>query len=224
LRGQLDKEAGALALAVLGPLAKPVAAVGGVPDQRTAPSRYAEAFVQVLRLAGAASAEVRGDCPTVITTISLEALLGDLGAAPGMLDSGAVISAGAVRRLACDALIISVVLGGHGEPLDIGRATEVVPQAMRRALIARDQGCTMPGCERPPSWCDAHHRVHWSKGGITALCNLCLLCERHHTIVHKDGWDIEIRDSRPWFTPPRWRDPDQTPRLHNRYKTHELDP
>jgi hypothetical protein len=71
VRGHLDKEAGALGLAVLGPLAKPVPVVGGVPDQRTAGTRYAEAFIQVLQLAGAATPDVRGDRPTVITTISL---------------------------------------------------------------------------------------------------------------------------------------------------------
>jgi hypothetical protein len=224
IRGQLDKEAGALALAVLGPLAKPAAAVGGLPDQRTAATRYADAFIQAMRLAGAASPEVRGDRPTVVATISLDALQAMVGALPGVLDTGAVISAGAVRRMACDALLVPVVLGANSEPLDVGRAAYVVPQAMRRALVVRDQGCTMPGCDRPASWCDAHHGLHWSQGGVTALGNVCLLCERHHTIVHKDGWLISIIDGRPWFTPPRWIDPDQTPRLHHRFKTYPLDP
>jgi len=49
------------------------------------------------------------------------------------------------------------VLGAASEPLDVGRATRLIPPAIRRALIARDRGCAFPGCRRPPRWCDAHH-------------------------------------------------------------------
>ncbi|MGE5826897.1 MAG: hypothetical protein ACM30G_00840 [Micromonosporaceae bacterium] len=35
----------------------------------------------------------------------------------------AAVCAETARRLACDAGIISVILGSHGEPLDIGRLT-----------------------------------------------------------------------------------------------------
>ena len=42
-----------------------------------------------------------------------------------------------------------------------------------------------PGCGRPPHWCDAHHVKHWADGGATALLNLALLCQHHHTVVHQ---------------------------------------
>jgi hypothetical protein len=96
---------------------------------------------------------------------------------------------------------------------------------MRRAIEARDRGCTLPGCDRPPAWCDAHHAArHWADGGITAVHTLTLLCELHHTIVHRDGWTIVFIDGLPWFLPPRWIDPEQRPRLHSRFKTRALDP
>jgi hypothetical protein len=39
--------------------------------------------------------------------------------------------------------------------------------------------------------CDAHHLIHWSKGGPTALGNLRLLCKFHHLIViHRWGWKL----------------------------------
>ena len=72
-------------------------------------------------------------------------------------DFGGPITAESVRRIACDARVIPVVLGSKGEPLDVGRASYTVPAPMRRALVARDGGCAMPGCGRPPSWCQAHH-------------------------------------------------------------------
>ncbi|MDQ1465225.1 MAG: hypothetical protein QOC73_2166, partial [Actinomycetota bacterium] len=102
------------------------------------------------------------------------------------------------------------------------RTTRTIPTGIRRALTARDQGCAFPGCDRPPSWCDAHHRVHWADGGHTALCNLCLLCNHHHDTVHHDGWTITMTNGRPWFIPPPWIDPTQTPRQNSRYKQRKL--
>ena len=64
------------------------------------------------------------------------------------------------RRIACDASIMRVVMAGRSEPLDVGRRTPVVPVAMRRAVILRDRHCRFPGCDRPQTWCDAHHVVH----------------------------------------------------------------
>jgi len=170
---------------------------------------------------------VRGERPNVAITMSLESLqskvTGATGCAPGMLDNGIAISIEATRRVLCDANVITIVLGARGEPLDVGRLTRVIPTALRRALVARDQGCAFPGRDRPASWCDAHHCKHWSDGGDTALCNLCLLlCSHHHDVVHHDGWDITMIDGAPWFIPPPWIDPDRTPRQHSRHKIREL--
>ena len=59
-----------------------------------------------------------------------------------------------------------------------------------RALQARDQHCVWPGCERSPSSTNAHHLVHWARGGGSELQNLVLLCYRHHWLVHEGGWQI----------------------------------
>ncbi|OFE17619.1 hypothetical protein BA895_15350 [Humibacillus sp. DSM 29435] len=45
--------------------------------------------------------------------------------------SGDVLSAAIVRRLACDAAIIPVVLGSDSQPLDVGREERLVTRAMR---------------------------------------------------------------------------------------------
>lgn len=71
--------------------------------------------------------------------------------------------------------------------------------------------CRWPGCERPASWCDGHHLVHWAHGGSTDLDNLVMLCRRHHRLVHEGGWqlvkteDLQIRAIAPTVTfgPPR---------------------
>ena len=203
LRGLLDKEAGALAVAVLGPLAAPAPAVDGIPDLRSSGARYADAFAQLCQLATPKLPQVRGERPNVALTMSWESLqataAGSTGCAPGTLAAGIPISIEATRRVLCDANVIPIVLGSHGEPLDVGRATRTIPTAIRRALVARDQGrptassmtssCLQQAkrtSDRPASWCDAHHCTHWADGGPTAVCNLTLLCAHHHDVIHHD--------------------------------------
>ena len=100
------------------------------------------------------------------------------------------LPAESVRRLCCDADTVAIVDGDNGEPLSIGRRTRVVPAAIRRALHARDKGCTFPGC-RNTRFVDAHHVQHWAAGGETRLDNLLLLCSRHHRLVHEGGYRID---------------------------------
>ena len=77
------------------------------------------------------------------------------------------------------------------QPLDMGAPTPEVPPYLRKAVIQRDQHCQFPGCAQPPSVCQAHHLIPRSKGGVTALWNLRLLCRFHHLIViHRWGWKM----------------------------------
>jgi hypothetical protein len=114
-----------------------------------------------------------------------ELIVGDVP----VLADGQPIPAAEARRIACDAGVIPVVMGGDGEVLDIGRTSRVVPVGMRRALNLRDGGCRFAGCDRPAAWCDAHHIGHWADGGPTTLSNLVLLCAFHHTLIH-EGWRL----------------------------------
>jgi hypothetical protein len=64
--------------------------------------------------------------------------------------------------------LLPPVLGGAvSQPLDVGRTGRVIQPAQRNALVVRDGGCVFPGCDRPPSWCEGHHLVHWLDGGPT---------------------------------------------------------
>lgn len=114
---------------------------------------------------------------------------------------GEPIPAEVARRLACDCSTRTLVEGRHGEVLDVGRTTRAIPRAIRRALLARDGGCTFPGCDNR-RWVDAHHIIHWADGGPTVLSNLVLLCRRHHTAVHENGVRITLEGSgaRPVFS------------------------
>ena len=107
--------------------------------------------------------------------------------AMGLTDAGVELPLEIVRRLACDAEVIPMILGSHGGPADAGRSSRTVPLRLRRLLIARDRQCRWSGCSEPPSRCDAHHVHHWIDGGRTDLDNLVLLCHRHHHHLHQHG-------------------------------------
>jgi hypothetical protein len=191
IQGVLDPDGGELVLSTLGALTPPP-----IPgDTRSPGARRADALVQMCRLAGAATPEAGGAKPHVSVTIDWQTLRDGLTATvttPGArLGSGIAIHPATARRLACDATLIPAVLGSAGEPLDIGRATRLVPAGMRRALVLRDCGCRFPGCDRPPQWTDAHHLTQWAQGGATRMQNLLLLCRHHHTAVHEGGWRLD---------------------------------
>jgi hypothetical protein len=63
------------------------------------------------------------------------------------LDTGTPISPGQARRMACQAGIIPMVLGGPSEILDVGCKQRFHTEAMRMAMLVRDQGCATHGCE-----------------------------------------------------------------------------
>jgi Domain of unknown function (DUF222)/HNH endonuclease len=98
---------------------------------------------------------------------------------------------GLAARLQAAIQLLPPALGGAPtQPLEVGRTTRVVSPAQRNALVVRDGGCAFPGCDRPQSWCEAHHLRHWAHGGPTDLGNLALLCWAHHRAVHEGGWRL----------------------------------
>ena len=103
-----------------------------------------------------------------------------------------------VKRLCCDGDAVVIVEDDNGEPLSVGRKTRTVPTAIKRALKARDGGCSFPGCKNK-RFVDAHHIQHWSAGGETSMDNLMLLCSRHHRLVHEGGYRIEHDYRNRWF-------------------------
>ena len=173
-------------------------------DEGTPAQRRADALAEICRqwLDLAEHPSVAGERPHVTVTVDAEAIKGGSGGI-GELDHAGPIHVETARRLACDASVIRVVMAGRSEPLDVGRRTPVVPPAIRRAVILRDRECRFPGCDRPHTWCDAHHVVHWADGGPTALPNLVLMCRRHHRMVHQPGgFRLELVDGRPLFRRP----------------------
>ena len=152
----------------------------------------------------------------VSVLIGLDALRGKTDEM-GLTDAGVELPPEIVRRMACDAEIIPIILGTSGGSADAGRSRRTVPLRLRRLLVARDRHCRWPGCAEPPSRCDAHHIWHWIDGGPTNLDNLVLLCHRHHHFVHQHGYKMVPQPDHTWTavqeTEPR---PTPTPRRAKR--------
>ena len=127
-------------------------------DDRSAGERQAEALADVCgyvldHAPSSVLPDAGGHRPHVNVLIRLEDLETG-GARAGCLDFGGPVAPESLRMLCCDAAVVPIVLNGKGQPLDVGRATRTIPDGLRRAVAARDRGCSHPGCGRPASWCE----------------------------------------------------------------------
>jgi hypothetical protein len=95
-----------------------------------------------------------------------------------------------IKRLCCDGSLVVAVEDADGTPLDVGRKERTVSTPLKRALRARDRGCTFPGCHRT-HYLDAHHLEHWADGGETTRDKLTLLCTYRHRLLHEGGFRVE---------------------------------
>lgn len=185
-------------------------------DARTLPQRRLDALVDLARESLQHDrGQVAGAPVTMLVTMTLDALLTGIGTAE-VAGADLPISAATARRLASDAEVIPVVLGGESEILDEGRACRLFSTAQRRAMAVRDGGCVWPGCNAPPGWCEAAHLRSWLDGGPTDLSNGVLLCAFHHRRLDHDGWRFEWHESVLWLIPPAHVDATRAPRRAGR--------
>ncbi|CAI9404400.1 HNH endonuclease signature motif containing protein [Nocardioides sp. T2.26MG-1] len=156
---------------------------GHLGERKPTPERMGQALVEwIERYPANRLPHAGGVNATVVVTIPIDTLTG--GLKPGTLDTGAVISPGEARRLACEAGIIPLVLSGTSEILDLGRTRRFHTKAQRIAIAHRDRGCTAHGCDAPPGHCHVHHDPSWASGGPTDITHARLYCPHHHTRAH----------------------------------------
>jgi len=197
VNGMLDKVGGAAVQAALEPLAQRT----GRDDDRCRERRVADALVEVCM--HALDTAVPSRRTHIQVTTSIETLLGLCGAPAAEMEFSLPISSKAVERLACDSSVTRILLGSDSTVIDVGRAKRTISGPQRKALKVRDKGCVWPGCDRPATWTEGHHLVHWIHNGPGDLSNLVLLCYRHHWMVHEGEWQIvRANDGRMLTVPP----------------------
>ncbi|MDQ4137843.1 MAG: HNH endonuclease, partial [Actinomycetota bacterium] len=186
-----------------------------VEDERSTEQISADSLVALLRLGVAADpggiVGVKKPAVRVLTTVGPERTGAGtaFGRVEGHFDP---VSAQTVDRLICDSGILPLRFDDDGQCLNVGRERRLFTAVQRVALAARDGGCRFPGCDRPASWCEAHHIDQWHRDdGRTDVAEGILLCRHHHMLVHNNSWRIRRDGAEYVLIPPRDRDPEQTP-------------
>ncbi|MFM1839110.1 MAG: hypothetical protein RIS37_376, partial [Actinomycetota bacterium] len=100
-----------------------------------------------------------------------------------------------IRRMACEAEIIPVVLNSKGVVIDIGRASRLATRYQRKAIEAMYSHCAIPDCKVPIAQCQPHHIAYWRDEGPTNMNNLVPLCPQHHRNVHEGNWGLRLSAS-----------------------------
>ena len=227
LRGHLTAATTAIWQAIFDSLAAPRPSTEHGRDDRSAAQRRHDALHDAgLRLLRTGTLPDCGGTPvTVQVTVRAE----DLRNRTGLADTahGDTISIAELLHLAAEAEIIPVVLDDAGGVLAYGRTRRYATPAQRRALAARDRGCSFPGCTIPPAWTEVHHVTPWNDGGRTNLDETTLVCDFHHDNHEQAGWTCQMINKIPNWIPPPWIDPDQRPRrntAHHVEITFDIDP
>ena len=157
-----------------------------------------------------------GLAATVAVLIDVDDLRTGRGTATNT--SGTTVSAAKAQRMACNARLVALYLDSDSRIIDHGMTRRLYDQHQRLVLAVRDRGCVFPACDRPPSWCEAHHITFWSEDGPTDLANAALLCHFHHFLVHEGEWTVVMADDGiPEIIPPPRVDPRRAPRRHGRF-------
>ena len=202
LHGELDPQSGATLFGAIDAHTTTIRKHpdhGGTAGERV-PIERVEAQALVELVTGARTVDRR--IPEVSVLIDYHTLLGGLhDQSICELSDATPLPPATIRRLACDATIIPICLGGDPERLDVGREARFANRAQRRALRTMYRTCGHPGCHVAFDRCDIHHVLAWEHHGPTNLNNLIPLCNRHHHSVHEGGWTLIL-------------DPDRTITLH----------
>ncbi|MEB4613213.1 HNH endonuclease signature motif containing protein, partial [Leucobacter sp. M11] len=202
------------------------------PDDRTPAQRTLDRLIDGIRahLAERNAGVATGASTLVNIHVSAESLQDGTG--PAWADGiFAPLSAETALRELCDGKHAITIFGTTGAVLAQGRAQRLFTPAQKLALAARDGGCVWPGCDAPPTDCDAHHVIPWSEhnlNGPTDVKNGVLLCRFHHRRIHehaRDGlgaehrWTIRMIRELPHLIPPERLDWNRTPRPLGRRRT-----
>ena len=107
--------------------------------------------------------------------------------------SGQPVTSRELGHLFDDCTLVGVLRDAERAPIEVTTKVRTVPTGLWHALVARDGGCTWPGCDAPAAWCDvAHGQVAFAAGGCLTPANAALLCRSHHRRFDHGEWTIHV--------------------------------
>jgi hypothetical protein len=178
-------------------------APAAIEDTRTNEQVLADGFVQVFRNGiGADPAVVPGAQRAAVRVVVSQKVIEERGGSAFLEASSTPIGFSRLESHLCDGSTVGVMFDDDGQCVNVGREQRLFTPRQRIGLSVRDAGCRFPGCEKPPSWTEAHHIDYWARdGGRTDVADGILLCRYHHMLVHNNHWTIRRRGGRYWMTP-----------------------
>lgn len=187
-----------------------------VIDGRTAPQKRHDALVAALGIAARHEEmpSLAGAAPTLVVQVGVEGAVGGGGWAT-IASSQAPVPIGVARQVACAGVIQRVVVDA-GRIIGVTVTDRVFTVHQRRAIVARDGECLIPGCHVPASWCEIHHVIEHARGGPTHTDNGVPLCWWHHRSLESSGWEIRMNSGIPQIRGPAWWDPERRWRAPHR--------
>ena len=175
---------------------------------RTLTTDQARADALVALCTGTGTATAEPAPPEVVVTVDAAALVKGATAAGEVcvIDGVGPVPVATARGLLGEALLTICVTEGK-DVRTVTSTTRVVPTRVRKALALRDPACVVPGCGRTRHLEIDHWRLDFSRGGLSALDNLCRLCAPHHRLKTRTGWRLEGGPGRWRWLPPPLRRP-----------------
>lgn len=193
-------------------------------DQRSLAQRQHDALIAVGR--NVLESGDLGQHNGLPTSIIIRTTLQDLEsrAGVGITGGGTVMPIRDVIRLGAHAHHnLAVFDGATGSALELFRTRRVASPAQRIMLIARDGGCTKPGCPVPAYGSQVHHAARdWADNGQTNVDELALACGPDNRMIGPGGWITRINDGNDveWI-PPKHLDTGQA-RVNNYHRPERL--
>ncbi|WP_022900407.1 HNH endonuclease signature motif containing protein [Humibacter albus] len=123
-------------------------------------------------------------------------------------EDGSSFPAWAAAQYRCGTGARECTIDHKGNPLYLGREQRTFSPRQKVALAVRDGGCRWNGCDRPASYCEAHHIDEWmADNGRTDIDRGILLCRFHHMQLHHHGWRITREELGEFILHPPGRTP-----------------
>jgi hypothetical protein len=184
-----------------------------VEDERTLGQIALDTFVDLIRIGTEADpGKLLGARRHAVRVLVTDRDLRERRGPAFIQDQTEAISISTAEQHICDTGIVPIQFTDDGDALRLGTTKRLFTAKQRDALAARDGGCRFTGCDRPASWCEAHHRIPWKHGGPTDIDDGLLLCRHHHMLIHDNHWSIDRHPIHGFVAiPPRTIDPEQRP-------------
>ena len=119
------------------------------------------------------------------------------------VDGGGPIPVSVAQKLVEDGMVNEVGMDG-ADVVSLVSHSRYIPASVRRALIARDPMCPIPGCYERDDLQFHHWREDFTKSGRTSLDDLCRPCSFHHGQITRGVMTLIGGPGKWQYVPTNW--------------------